>query len=193
MSLPIQKSATNCAIVNSEIGNQKLYHCQFRNWQQNYVAANLEINSQKRFCCRFRNQHQNCHCQFKNRQPTMPLPNKKSATQNSSTTDSEIGSKTASLPIQKSKAKNCAAADSKISSDGGVISALVLSSSFFSFFVGVYNNDGGNMLQRNNYDSVKSISSSKPRVGYNNKKCYCCHKKVHIQFYYRRLKSVLKD
>ena len=59
--------------------------------------------------------------------------------------------------------------------------------------MGVYNNDGGNMLQRNNYDSVKSISSSKPRVGYNNKKCYCCHKKVRIQFYYRRLKSVLKD
>jgi hypothetical protein len=42
------------------------------------------------------------------------------------------------LPIQKSVAKNCAAANSESDSDGGVISSLVLSS-FFSFFLGVYN------------------------------------------------------
>jgi len=43
--------------------------------------------------------------------------------------------KIAPLPIQKSAAKNFFAADSEMSSDGGVISALVLS----FFFLGVYN------------------------------------------------------
>jgi hypothetical protein len=52
--LQIQKSATkNYVVVDLEIGSQKLFHCRFKNQQQNCVAADSEIDSQQ------------CHCRFR--------------------------------------------------------------------------------------------------------------------------------
>jgi hypothetical protein len=65
------------------------------------------------------------------------------ATKNCVTTDLEISSQIVSLPIQKSAAKNCVAADSEISSNGGVISALLL-----FFFFGVYIKNPNNLGAR---------------------------------------------
>jgi hypothetical protein len=48
------------------------------------------------------------------------------ATKNCAATDLEISSQIVSLPIQKSAAKNCVAVDSQISSNGGVMSTLLL-------------------------------------------------------------------
>jgi hypothetical protein len=67
-SLSIQKSAANYVAADSEIGNQKLCRCRFRNRQpfvplsaaKNCVAADSEIGTQKLFRYRFRNRQQNC-------------------------------------------------------------------------------------------------------------------------------------
>jgi hypothetical protein len=59
----------------------------------------------------------------------------------------------------------------------------------------VMNFDHGdeNTLRRTNCDRIKSRSRSKPRVDYSNKEYYYYHRKGHIQFYCRRLKSDLKE
>ena len=62
-----------------------------------------------------------------------PLPIHQLVAKNFIAADSKINSKTTLLPIQKSAAKNCITVISEINSDGGVISALLL-----SFFLGVY-------------------------------------------------------
>jgi len=92
----IQKSAANYVATDSEIGSQRLCHCQFRNRQQNCIAIDSEMGSKKIFRSR-----------FKNLQPSVPL----SSGNNYVVAHSKIDSKTVLLLIQKSATKNYVAAD----------------------------------------------------------------------------------
>jgi hypothetical protein len=86
MSLPIQKSATNCATANLEIGNQKLYHCQFRKWQPKTLPLLIQKLAAKLCRCKFRNQQPKTFLlSIQKSAPKLSLPIQKSAANYAST------------------------------------------------------------------------------------------------------------
>jgi len=114
--LSIQKSTANYVAADSEIDNQKLRRCRFRDGRpkilpllihkstaKKYTVADSEIDSQKLRCCLFRNRQRELrHYRPINRKPNCAAANSEISSQLGRCRFRDRQPKTASLPIQKS-------------------------------------------------------------------------------------------
>jgi len=133
--------------ANSEIGNQKLCRCRFRNRQRklrrcrfrhrepNCVSADSKIGSKTAALPIQKSAAKMCRCRFRNQQwktVSLSIPKSTAMVQSFLAVLFLVFTKIESLLTQKTSMKNCVAVHSEIGSDGAII--------FCCICFGVYKN-----------------------------------------------------